>query len=225
MREWVARADAHGRPLDVRPGLVVSGATWEASTAAVGCVLTAIDSVAGGESRNAFCAVRPPARDATPDEPGRRGLLNPVAIAVQYLLDRGVAERVLLVEWGEIPMPDSILAGGRARVARIEGLAADADDARFATACRVSLESALSDGFEPDFVLLSAGFDWVAGDPESGRALSSRAFHDATEQVVTVAEDLCGGRLVSVLEGGYDGRGLGQCTVQHLRGLARLQHA
>ncbi len=224
-RAWVAKADVHGRPLDVRPGLVVSGATWAASTAAVGCVLAAIDSVVRGESRNAFCAVRPPARDARPGEPGRLGLLNPVAIGARYLRDRQIAGRVLLVEWGETRTPEEFFAPEPLRVARIEGVTPDADDARFLAAFESSLDAVLDGGFEPEFILLSSGFDWVAGDPEGGRALSPRAFHAATARVAAVADDRCEGRLVSVLEGGYDGVGLGRCSVQHLRGLAGLPHA
>jgi acetoin utilization deacetylase AcuC-like enzyme len=82
-----------------------------------------------------------------------------------------------------------------------------------------ALDLALSDGFIPDFVLLSCGFDWAADDPEGGRGLSPLQYYEATVALRAAAGEWCDGRLVSVLEGGY-GPELGRCTVQHLRGLA-----
>jgi len=224
-RSWVDEAGERGRPFDVRPGLVVSDATWAASTAAAGSVLAAIETVANGTAANAFCPVRPPGRDATTDGPGRRGLVNPVAVGLRHLVGQGIARRVLVVEWGETALPSELEAEGSVRVARIGGLPADADDDVFAAARALALGEVLTGGFEAEFVVLSAGFDWVAGDPVGGRAITARGFHDATRELRELAEERAGGRLVSVLEGGYDGPGLGRCAVQHLRGLAGIPPA
>lgn len=219
VRDWVARAEANGRPVEIVPRLVASAATWDASLAAVGSVLTAIDAVASGQIRNAFCAVRPPGRDAAEEAPGRFGFLNPLAVGAEYLLDRGIAERVLVVEWGDGSMPVRVASHGRARIVRL-GSPPD-EDAAFAEEQGRVLGVALGD-FSPGFILLSAGFDWLEDDLESGGAVTPAGFHRATARIREVAEAVCGGRLVSVLEGGYGVRGPGAAVVQHLRALAEL---
>ncbi len=219
VRGWVGTAEANGRPMEIAPRLVASGATWDASLAAVGCVLTGIDAVASGRSRNAFCAVRPPARDAGEEKPGRFGFLNALAIGAEYALDCGVAERVLLIEWGAGSTPDGVGTGGRTRFVRFGS--PPGDDAAFLEGQGRLLEDAFGE-FLPDVILLSAGFDWLDDDPESGGGLTPAGYYAATAGIREIAEARCGGRLVSVLEGGYGPRGPGVAVVQHLRALAGL---
>jgi acetoin utilization deacetylase AcuC-like enzyme len=218
-RDRVVGASAVGRPVELQPGLVVSGASWDASTAAVGSVLTAIDAVTAGAVENAFCAVRPPARDAMPDAPGRWGLLNPVAVGVRYLLRHGIAERVLVVEWGEPPASAGIGAEENVRVARVDwsGNVVTSPE----EAVRRAIGQELHGEFIPGFVLLSCGFDLPGDGSEREGEISSLSFYGATEAVRAVALQYAEGRLVSVLEGGYNSR-LGRCAVQHLRALAGL---
>ncbi len=222
VREWVAGAEANGRPVEIAPRLVVSAATWDASLAAVGCALTAIDAVGSGQIRNAFCAVRPPGRDATVDGPGRFGLLNPLAVGAGYALDREIAERVLVVEWGDGSAPCRVGTDGRTKVVTLGD--APRGDLDFAEGQRLALAAAVVD-FSPGLILLSAGFDWLEDDPEFSGAVTPAGFHAATARIREVAEDLCGGRLVSILEGGYGSRGPGAAVVQHLRALAGLAPA
>jgi acetoin utilization deacetylase AcuC-like enzyme len=221
---WVAAADTNGRPMEVAPGLMVSGATWDASVAAVGCALSGIDGVASGQARNAFCAVRPPARDAARDAPGRFGFLNAPAAAVRYLLERELAQQVLMVEWGDAPTSAALLQDENVRVVTIAELPADAGDNLFVDLLQNALVAAV-ESFPPDFVILSSGFDWLSGDPVGGREVGPRAFYEATVAVRELAEDHCGGRLVSILEGGYESRGTAAAVVQHLRALAFLPAA
>jgi acetoin utilization deacetylase AcuC-like enzyme len=239
VQEWVRRADRAGGPIEVQPGLMVSPATWDASLAAVGCVLEGIDSVMKGYVRNAFCAVRPPARDAGADQPGRYGFLNHIAVAARYLIERAGLERVLVIEWGGIAAagigalpPDD----RRIRVVRVADRARDQRDPRIdqggsGTKARAadgspldsvseSVAATLGD-FEPDFMLLSAGFDELAGDPLSPGSLVPHDYFAPTSALRDMAERRCDGRLVSVLEGGY-GSSVGAAIVEHLRALAGL---
>jgi acetoin utilization deacetylase AcuC-like enzyme len=227
-------------PLDGE--VVVSGASWAAAVAAVGCVLTAVERVQAGEARNAFCAIRPPGHGAGVDRSGAFGLFNSVAIGALSLLRNRGATRVLLVEWG------SRRGAGTAEIVRSEerirflSLHAEGEGAVDVPVAAGAFERPLGSGsggaevldalqrgmdeaergFAPDFILLSLGCDALAGDPLGRLALTPRDFYDLTTELRGRAERLCGGRLVSVLEEGYDAAAMGQAVVQHLRALAAL---
>ena len=79
------------------------------------------------------------------------------------------------------------------------------------------------DGFEPDFLLVSAGFDCMAGDPLGGLLLEPSDLHTMTRALVELADDLCDGRVVALLEGGYDPKRLGDGAVAVVRALAGLE--
>jgi acetoin utilization deacetylase AcuC-like enzyme len=85
-----------------------------------------------------------------------------------------------------------------------------------------SLERALH-GFTPDFVLVSSGFDALAGDPLGGQLLEPEDFHHMAKRTVEVADSVCGGKVVCALEGGYEPARLGQATVEVIRALAGLE--
>lgn len=246
VRDTSARAAAEEQTLEVG-GVPVSGATWDAVLASVGTALTAVDAVLRGDVRNAFCAARPPGRDATADAPGGCSLVNAVAIAARHLRRRAGAGRVLVVDWGSTrPATAAVLAGDQGvRVLCIhrdprsfpEGASASESEEgapsppdcwtvppgsgaeAFGEAMRAALSSVEG---EVGMVLLSAGFEILAGDPIGGLAVAPDDVHDLTRTLVEWADARAGGRLVSVLEGGYDPVGLARATVQHLRALAGL---
>jgi acetoin utilization deacetylase AcuC-like enzyme len=215
VREAAKRAEAGGQPLPLEGEVVVSGASWEAALAAAGTVLTGVELVLSGRARNAFCAARPPGRDATADAPGGHSLFNSVAVAARHLRERRGVESVLVVDWGAraprgTPGIVSALPG-----ARMVAVHARTPAIPLAAALREALESATT-GWTPGFVLLSAGMD-IVPDP--------RDAHDLTLAVRDVADRLCEGRLACVLEGGYEPRATGQAVVQQLRALAGLPPA
>lgn len=245
IREWVAQSATDGKVIEPVANIRISAASWDAATAAVGCVLTAIDSVVSGEVRNAFCAIRPPGRYASADAPGGFGLLNASAVATQYLLDRGI-EPLLVIEWGgsgesatakifsaeprvKVVAPSTPFRGFSEApgVSRAEDPSIRAQRSKDGEDFIEGVEAMLADaghGPLPAFILLSAGFDGVRGDPVGDAGLSPRNYFDATVQVRDFAERFCDGRLVSFLEGGYGGA-LGEAAVQHLRALAGLPPA
>jgi acetoin utilization deacetylase AcuC-like enzyme len=235
VEEWVEAAVREGRPLQVQGRLTVSGASWDASVAAVGSALTAVDEVLGRRVRNAFAAVRPPGHDAGYDRPGRMGLLNPVAAAVEYLLETARLERVLVVAWegdevvlrreeGRAIRSISVPPGQpREEPTSPGGSVAGRGDTFLAT-LRDRLSRSLHD-FRPDFIILAAGFGGLETDPSGVGPLRSSEVHPATVMLREAAEQACGGRLVSILGSGYDPDELGAAVVQHLRGLAALPPA
>jgi acetoin utilization deacetylase AcuC-like enzyme len=256
VRAWSAESERRGAPFEVQPGLVVSGASWDAACAAVGSVLSAIDLVAGRSRTPAFCPVRPPGCDAFPDRPGGFCLFNTVGLGARHLVRRRGLRPVLIVEWGRQASAGlaSIFAGDRdVEVVSINPAAAGLEvDGDMSTALPVGTEASLnpravsSEGAgvgraflraqgaaldrigaqsPPAFVLLSAGFDILEGNSDQHAVISQRDLYEATVQLREWSESVCGGRMVSVLEGGYESRLLGAGAVQHVRGLALLEAA
>ena len=233
VQSWVGDAQRGAGPVEIRPELIASAATWDASLAAVGSVLRAVDVVLGGETTNAFCAIRPAARDAGIDEPGRFGFFNQVAVAARAYRYAHPSP-LLVVVWGE---PDAgalrkIFASDlRVRILELESVGAGlasgpgsdptrADDDELADRTRLALERVSRDS-SPGLVLLSTSFDMTPGRGENQKAEVARNFFAATRIIRSFADEACGGKLVSILEGGYS-TALGTAIVAHLRALADL---
>ena len=236
-------AEQGGGSLD--PDTVTSPGSWAAATAAVGCVLDAVDLAFAGEVRRSFCAVRPPGHHALRDAAMGFCIFGNVAIGAHYARKRHGAARALVVDWDvhhgngtqalveEEPAirfvsmhqwpwyPGTGAADDRGphgsvwNVPMRAGLPAE----RYVAALLEAIDRA-GDGFVPDIVFVSAGFDSLAGDPLGGFTLELDHVEELTREVVARAENWCGGRIVSVLEGGYTPERLGAACVRHMRALA-----
>lgn len=214
---------------------------------AAGGAIAAVDFVMTGGAANAFCAVRPPGHHATPDAAMGFCIFNNVAAAARHAQAVHGAERVAIVDWDvhhgngtqDIFYDDhSVLfcsthqspwyPGTGAHTERGEGRAegttinrpfrAGAGAEEILGAFRDHLLPTIRE-FHPDLVLISAGFDSRIGDPLGHFRLTDRDFHDLTEMVLEVASDVCDGRVVSVLEGGYSLDGLGRAATSHVLAL------
>jgi len=245
----VRRVCERGGGLLDRGDTPVGPASYNAALHAAGAVLAAADAVMAGRARNAFCAVRPPGHHARSGAAMGFCVFNNVAIAARYLRRHHGLERVLIVDWdvhhgnGTAETFDddpSVLyfsvhrhpfypgtgaasgdeahrpAGGTINVP----LPAGAGDEAFLDALRTRLAPA-ADRFRPDFVLISAGFDAHQDDPLGGMAVTTEGYGRMTELVRDIAKKHCDGRVVSVLEGGYDLEALGASVVAHVRALGR----
>ena len=221
--------------------------SFDVALAAVGGVLAAVDAVVEGKVQNAFCAVRPPGHHALADQAMGFCLLNNVAIAARHIQDRHNLHKVLIVDWDvhhgngtqAIFYRDSTVfyasvhrypfypgTGGAEERGAGEGLhttvnvplRVGAGNAEFSEALRQTITPAALE-FRPDFVLISAGFDSHVDDPVGGMVVTAEGFKEQTALVNQIAQECCGGRLVSVLEGGYSLNGLAASTVAHVREL------
>lgn len=243
VRGAAEEAERVGRVQTFGPAGRVSGRSWDAARAAVGCGIAAVDAVLGGTVGNAFCAVRPPGNDVGVDGGRGYGLFNTAAIAAVHALRRRELKRVLILElvaaagWGtaEIAARHPGIAftsvhqrsGGDGEWP--EGVTAVALEPGAASAEAIhALERALTAAHAdppPDLIILSLGLDILAADPVGGLRVDPGSVHDLTRVVTRRAGELCGGRLVSVLEGGYDAQAAGSAVVQHLHALAGLDRA
>lgn len=226
---------------------LVSKDSLEAAEFAAGGVLNAVDAVMEGSVKNAFAAVRPPGHHATPTRGMGFCIFNNVAIAARYVQKRYGLQRVLIVDWdyhhgngtqetfyedgsvfyfsthhyGAYPGTGSAAETGAARGAgKILNvpLPPGASDAQILEAFQAKLVPAARN-FKPDFILISAGFDGMRRDLLGVFDITPAGFAAITRTVVTLAKELCQGRLVSVLEGGYRLDGLAESVVAHIRAL------
>src|SRR5260221_2003098 len=223
---------------------VVSAGWWWGGTAGVGAVLDAVDAAFGDGPGRSFCAVRPPGHHALRGQAMGFCLFGNVAIGARYVRAKHGAERVLIVDWdvhhgnGTQALVEDIadvhfvsmhqwpwypgtgaasdrgphdnvwnvpLPGGLPRQRYVDALVRAVDDA--------------TSGFTPDLVLISAGFHSLAGDPLGNFTLELDDVEELTRALVSRAEQWCGGRVVSVLEGGYVPDRLGAASARHLRAL------
>ena len=222
---------------------VVSPGTWEAARRAVGAGLDAIDMVMAKDAANVFCQVRPPGHHAESHRAMGFCLFNNIAIAAHYARARHGAERVAVVDfdvhhgngtqeifWSDknlfygsthqMPLFPGTGAFSETGVGNIFNAPLREGDARpkFEEAFRERILQPLRN-FGPDVVLISAGFDAHQSDPLGGLQLVEADFMWATEQLAEVARRHANGRLVSMLEGGYNLTGLARSVAVHVKTL------
>lgn len=224
---------------------VGSSGTYEAALMAVGAVQTAVDAVMKGEVTNAFCAVRPPGHHAERNRTMGFCFFNNIAIGARHLQHHHGVSRIAILDWDvhhgngtqqAFYDDPSVLyfsihqyplyprtgracetgAGAGLGFTLNRPVPAGATDTDYARIFNEDLKPALA-RFRPEFIMISAGFDAHEADPLGGVMLTTAGFGELTRTVKALANEHCGGRLVSVLEGGYDLEALAASTEAHLR--------
>jgi acetoin utilization deacetylase AcuC-like enzyme len=224
----------------------ISPGSFEAALRAVGGAVHAADAVMTGAAANAFCAMRPPGHHAETADPMGFCLFNTAAIVARYAQRRHGAERVAIVDFDvhhgngsqEIFWADPtvmycsthqmpLYPGTGARSERGEHdsiVNAPLRPGDGGPAFREAIESTILPrlrAFRPDLMVISAGFDAHTRDPLANLNLVDVDFGWVTQKLMEVAEASAAGRIVSVLEGGYDLEALGQSAAAHVRALLR----
>jgi acetoin utilization deacetylase AcuC-like enzyme len=229
----------------------VTAGSLEAAQFAVGGVLNAVDAVMSGAIKNAFCAVRPPGHHATPTRGMGFCIFNNVAIAARYVQKKYGVQRVLIVDqdyhhgngtqdtffddgsvlyfsthhYGAYPGTGAASESGRGKAAGLivnVPLPPGAGDAQFLQAFETRLAPAAR-AFKPDFILVSAGFDGMRNDVLGRFDVTPQGFAAIARVVTKLGDELCRGRIVSVLEGGYRLDGLADSVVAHVKALQGVQ--
>ena len=225
------------------PDTVMSPGTWEAAMRAVGAGLAAVDAVMSGDHKNAFAQVRPCGHHAEASRAMGFCLFDNVAIAALYARQKYGAERVAVVDfdvhhgngtqdifWSEkdmffasthqMPLYPGTGALSETGVGNICNAPLRPGDggAPFREAFEARIIPALKN-FSPDLILISAGFDAHEADPLANLRLKEDDFGWVTGKLADVAHKHCHGRLVSMLEGGYDLTALARSVSVHVKGL------
>jgi len=214
---------------------------------AAGSLLDVTDAVVAGDSPNGFCAVRPPGHHATPDKGMGFCIFNNVAIAARHAAAKHGMERIAIVDWDvhhgngtqDIFYEDPNVfffsthqhpwypgtgkhdetGAGKGKATTLNApLPAGSGIEQVGKAFRDGFEKRMRD-YRPDMVFISAGFDSRIGDPLGNFTLSDEDFAALTGTLVEIAGEFAAGRLVSVLEGGYNLSGLASGVSAHLRAL------
>ncbi len=248
-RDYIYRTEEFARSGGGRldADTVASEGSWDAATVAAGCLLDAVDMSLDGRARRSFSAVRPPGHHALHDRAMGFCLFGNVALAARYARTYHGLDRVLIVDWdvhhgngtqalvaGDTGIhfvsmhqwpwyPGTGAASERGEHGNLwnipmpAGLPAE----RYVEALEHGVDEA-TDGFTPELVLISAGFDSLRGDPLGGFTLEHEHFARLTRFLVERADLWCEGRVVSALEGGYAPDQVGEACVVHMEALAAV---
>ena len=227
----------------------ISPDSYAIALSAVGGVVSAVDAVMTGEAKNAFCTVRPPGHHASAERGMGFCIFNNVAVAARYAQERYGAERILIADWdvhhgngtqdtfytdGSVffmsthqdPFYPNTGRVGETGEGPGAGLTmnrpfpAGAGNQEIVGAFRNDLLPAAR-AFQPDLTLISAGFDSRVDDRLGGFTVDDAGFRELTRIMLEIAHISGGGRLVSVLEGGYTPSGLASAALAHLEELRR----
>jgi acetoin utilization deacetylase AcuC-like enzyme len=222
-------------------------ASFDAAVLAAGAGIVLAEAVLAGKARNGMALVRPPGHHAERSTALGFCLFNNVAVLAAWLLARPGIERVLIVDWDvhhgngtqrsfwEDPKvfyfsihqwPYYPGTGAATETGRGAGVGTTLNvpapagwgDEEYLRVFRTVLSPAALE-FDPDFVLISAGFDAHAQDPLAGMQVTEEGYRAMTRQIMEIADECCGGRIVSLLEGGYDSQALPLCVAAHLETL------
>ncbi len=229
--------------VNLTPDVILSPESGEASLRAAGAVCAAVDVVAGGEARNAFCAVRPPGHHAAAGNTMGFCVFNNLAVGIEHARTAHGFKRVAAVDFDvhhgngtqAIYRRDADVFFASIHQSFIFPRSGDASEVGVGNVVNVPLVRGTGRAefkrsfaeriltalrrFAPDFLFVSAGFDAHVRDPIGDMRLWTEDFAWLTDELLGVAADWCEGRVVSVLEGGYDPEAVAQAGAAHVRAL------
>ena len=242
-------AETAGKQFDVLdPDTHTSPLSYEAAVLAAGAVITGLKLVASGQADNAAALVRPPGHHAEADQAKGFCLFNNIAIGARYGLKHLGMERILILDWdlhhgngtqhsfydtdqvlycsthqyphypgtGSLKEMGAGKGEGYTLNVPLPGGQGDQDFARIIT----ELVAPVARQYRPDCIMVSAGYDIHVSDPLGGMAVTTTGFAGMTRILVDLATELCDGRLVLVLEGGYNLQGLADGVLASLHEMA-----
>ena len=222
---------------------IISPGSKEATTDAVGSIITAIDGVQDKEFHNAFCAVRPPGHHAERNKAMGFCIYNNVAVGAHYLLEKYKFKKVAIIDFdvhhGNGTQDifydnEKVLYISTHQYPYYPGTGNEKEKGKYNNIFNIPLPAGTTSEeylnayefvlkkikeFKPEFILLSAGFDAHKDDPLAQFELTSKDFYNLTKRTLNLAKLYCEGKVVSILEGGYDLNALQESTEMHVNAL------
>ncbi len=222
---------------------VVSPGSKEAALDAVGSILLGIDQIVNKQFKNTFCSIRPPGHHAESDKAMGFCIYNNVAVGASYLLNYYKYNKVAIIDFDVhhgngtqqiFYNNPSILYISTHQYPFYPGTGSSNEKGVSNNILNIPLNSGTSSNiyfnsfesvikklkdYKPEFILLSSGFDAHIKDPLAQINLKSRDFYEITKRIVDIANDVCDGKIVSILEGGYDFDALRESSYQHVKAL------
>ena len=222
---------------------IVSPGSKDATKDAVGSIITAIDGVQNKEFKNAFCAVRPPGHHAEKDKAMGFCIYNNVAVGANYLIEKYKYKKIAIIDFdvhhGNGTQDifydnEKVLYVSTHQYPYYPGSGSNKENGKFNNVLNIPLEAGTTSEvylnayenvltkikrFKPEFLLFSAGFDAHINDPLAQMGLSTEDYYKITKRTLETSKSFCNGRVVSILEGGYDLKALQDSTQRHVDAL------
>ena len=222
---------------------IISPGSKNASFDAAGSMLAAIDGVQNKEFKNAFCAVRPPGHHAEKDKAMGFCIYNNVAIGANYLVNKYKYNKIAIIDFDVhhgngtqniFYENEKILFISAHQYPYYPGSGSEQEKGKFNNIKNIPLPAGTNSReylnafehalrklkeFKPEFILISAGFDAHEDDPLAQIKLKTEDFYIITKRILETSKNFCNGKVVSILEGGYDLEALRDSTKRHVDAL------
>jgi acetoin utilization deacetylase AcuC-like enzyme len=222
---------------------IISPGSKDATIDAVGSIISAIDGVQKKEFNNAFCAVRPPGHHAEKNKAMGFCIYNNVAVGAHYLLEKYKLKKVAIIDFDVhhgngtqdiFYNNQNVLYISTHQFPYYPGSGTEKEKGKFNNIYNIPLPAGTNSeeylnayefvlnklkDFKPEFILFSAGFDAHENDPLAQLKLRSDDFYKLTKRTLELSKLFCSGKVVSILEGGYDLKALQKSTEMHVKAL------
>ncbi|MDB2692965.1 histone deacetylase family protein [Candidatus Pelagibacter bacterium] len=222
---------------------IVSPGSKDATSDAVGSIITAIDGVQNKDFKNAFCAVRPPGHHAEKNKAMGFCIYNNVAVGANYLINKYKLKKIAIIDFDVhhgngtqdiFYNNEKVLYISTHQYPYYPGSGTNDEKGKHNNILNIPLPAGTTSEeylnayefvlnkikeFKPEFILLSAGFDAHKDDPLAQLQLVSKDFYSITKRTLELSKQYCNGKVVSILEGGYDLQALQESTEMHVKAL------
>jgi len=222
---------------------IVSSGSKKAAYDAVGAIINAIDAVMNKEFDNAFCVVRPPGHHAEKEQAMGFCVFNNVAIGATYLMEKYKMNKVAIIDFDVhhgngtqdiFYNEKKVLYVSSHQFSFYPGTGSEDETGKYNNILNIPLKAETNsreffasynkvydkvNEFEPEFILLSAGFDAHKNDPLANINLESKDYYTLTKEIIKIAKKVSGNKIVSILEGGYNLAAIQESAKYHVEAL------